>query len=208
MKQLHVRREVIERISKGGPDWRPEFKVFGIGLSRTGTTSLNRALQQLGYESAHCNYAGSFLGWPHFLYLDAATDIPCSAQFESLYHTFEKSKFIYTVRDVDSWRRSIVDHTGTKRPSEWDHKRHLQLEKFQTLVRRLQAWESLYRKHDSWEEAYHAFDNRVKRFFENKPEGRFLEMKITDGDGWEKLCSFLEHEVPDRPFPHVNASRE
>jgi hypothetical protein len=29
-------------------------------------------------------------------------------------------------------------------------------------------------------------------------------MNFEEGDAWEKLCSFLGHEIPDRPFPHAN----
>lgn len=34
------------------PDFK-ESKVFEVGLTRTGTTSLTRALQILGYQAAH-----------------------------------------------------------------------------------------------------------------------------------------------------------
>ena len=72
------------------------------------------------------------------------------------------------------------------------------------LIRKVQTRECLYAQHNTWEDAYRAFDRRVRRFFEDKPNDRFLEMGITGGDGWEPLCSFLGHEVPDRSFPHRN----
>ena len=31
-----------------------------------------------------------------------------------------------------------------------------------------------------------------------------LVFDLPKGDGWEKLCGFLGHEVPDKPFPHAN----
>lgn len=34
------------------------------------------------------------------------------------------------------------------------------------------------------------------------PRERLLEWSVQDG--WEPLCEFLEKEVPDEPFPHVN----
>src|SRR5207237_3908 len=51
-----------------GPD---VVKVFGIGLSRTGTTSLTRALELLGYRAKHYPTAES-----HFEEYDALTDTP------------------------------------------------------------------------------------------------------------------------------------
>jgi hypothetical protein len=29
-------------------------------------------------------------------------------------------------------------------------------------------------------------------------------MNICDGEGWEKLCSFLNKPIPDVPFPKEN----
>lgn len=43
----------------------------------------------------------------------------------------------------------------------------------------------------------------VKEFV---PKGKLLEYTL--GSGWEPLCEFLECEVPDMPFPHVNESEE
>ena len=36
------------------------------------------------------------------------------------------------------------------------------------------------------------------------PKERFLEWKVEEG--WEPLCKFLDKDVPDEPFPHVNRS--
>jgi hypothetical protein len=187
--------------------------VFGIGLSKTGTTSLNYALQHLGYNSLHWRREGKVLGWPEFLFADAATDAPCCVQFESLYHTFDESKFIYTVRDVEDWKQSIIQHyAGKERPSELrrEGERRWLPEgaqwRFYSSIRKITIHECLYAQHDSWEEAYQAFDHRVRTFFEDKPDDRFLEMRIPEGDGWDLLCSFLGHQVPDSPFPHQNKS--
>jgi len=210
-RRASFRQEMIERIRENEDSWTSGPKVFGIGLSKTGTTSLHVALEQLGYNSYHwtSDRTVRILGWPEFFRGDAATDTPCSAHFEALYHTFDESKFIYTVRDIGSWKQSIIDHTGLERPSEWSPNVYMQSdlrpERFQSFTLRLQYWKSLYCGHDSWEEAYRAFDSRVERFFENKPNDCFLKMNITGDDGWESLCSFLGHESPDRPFPHANA---
>lgn len=31
-----------------------------------------------------------------------------------------------------------------------------------------------------------------------------LVLRITEGEGWRELCPFLDQEVPEAPFPHVN----
>ena len=29
-------------------------------------------------------------------------------------------------------------------------------------------------------------------------------MNITQGDGWDKLCPYLNKDIPDTAFPHSN----
>jgi hypothetical protein len=31
-----------------------------------------------------------------------------------------------------------------------------------------------------------------------------LVFDLPRGDGWEELCAFLGHPIPDEPFPHAN----
>ena len=33
-------------------------------------------------------------------------------------------------------------------------------------------------------------------------------MKMEDGLGWEKICTFLGKDVPDVPYPHSNTPKE
>ncbi|MCS3953196.1 sulfotransferase family protein [Salinibacter ruber] len=210
-KQSYLRDEVKQRyVGTSVSKVKPQPKVFGIGLSKTGTSSLNEALVRLGYDSLHWTHRGQrVLGWPEFFYAEAATDTPCSAQFEALYHTFEHSKFIYTVRDIENWKASIREHFGMGSPREfrelWTEKRFWEGNfgwRWYNSLRWTQIHECLYAQHDTWETAYQAFDKRVRRFFEDKPSRRFLVMNIPGGDGWDKLCPFLSQDVPNEPFPH------
>ena len=54
--------------------------VWGIGLTRTGTTSLNRALQILGYAAVHYPTIYTLLHEP----LEAATDEPVAVTYKYL----------------------------------------------------------------------------------------------------------------------------
>ena len=149
------------------------------------------------------------MGWPDFQDAEAATDTPCSSQFEALYHTFEESKFIYTTRAVESWKSSIKKYLNVETPPElrkltakesyWNSDNNWAT---YNNIRKAQIHECLYAQHDSWEAAYWSFDDRVRRFFEDKPDHRFLEMNIVDGEGWDVLCPFLNLAPPERPFPH------
>jgi len=189
------------------PDFNAE-KVFGIGLSRTGTSSLNAALQILGYQSIHWMNPATrdLIHQQDFLLFDAFTDICVSHQFEWLYYTYPNSKFIMSTRPVQSWSKSVNDHYlyqhGTNGPralSAASNKR-----RFRNLGGQMEA--NLYAHHESWPEAHAAFTKRVHAFFKDKPENRFLEMAIVAGEGWEKLCPFLERPMPKAEFPNLNSS--
>jgi len=215
-KQSYLREAVKRRfVNSTAETVKPGAKVFGIGLSKTGTTSLNRALTMLGYDALHWTRNGQrVLGWPEFFYAEAATDTPCSAQFEALCHTFEDSKFIYTVRDTTDWTQSIKEHFGMESPRKfrklWKEEEFWEGNfgwRWQNSLRWIQVHEGLYAQHDTWEAAYDAFDNRVRRFFEEKADDRLLVMNIPNGDGWDALCPFLGHEIPDQDFPHAGRTR-
>jgi hypothetical protein len=46
----------------------------------------------------------------------------------------------------------------------------------------------------------------VRQFFADKPAGKLLELAICEGEGWEKLCPFLDVPVPAVPFPVKNTA--
>ena len=90
-----------------------QSKVFGIGLSKTGTTSLARALEILGYNTR--DYLGVTRYSPGDLTSidldevnanDAFTDTPIPSFYRELDKMYPGSKFILTVRDMDGWLKS------------------------------------------------------------------------------------------------------
>jgi len=85
-----------------------KVKIFGIGLPRTGTTSLHNALKSLGIKSKH---------FPFKLYTsfddkllgdyDLFVDSPIQLIYKLLDDKFPESKFILTTRSLDSWLESM-----------------------------------------------------------------------------------------------------
>ncbi|NIQ13131.1 MAG: hypothetical protein GTO02_01590, partial [Candidatus Dadabacteria bacterium] len=79
-------------------------KIFGIGLSRTGTTSLNKALEILGYKSIHWPSNNQILTdicdgrfkWDILQTYDALTDIHGAAFYREFDKEYLNSKFILT----------------------------------------------------------------------------------------------------------------
>ncbi len=188
------------------PDNKAE-KIIALGLSRTGTTSLNAALNQLGIHAIHwINPLTRAVIEPDDIPLfDGFTDISAAHDFEALYHAYPNAKFILTTRDPQSWERSVRAHYKANYGSEDLAELRLHALYSDKESRSSQVFWAIYGQHDSWQDAYQAHHQRVRSFFADKPCDRFLELAITEGQGFKELCRFLKMQAPERPFPNVNA---
>jgi len=170
-------------------------KVFGIGLTRTGTNSLTIAMHILGYRvkhaAAHIDEVRNY---------DFLSDIIISGRYKFLDYVYPESKFILTIRDTESWIESNRQH-GTRhgRRSKRDVRRiPLRRAENRFLVFGITYFdEQIYRKTQKifHEEVYNYFRNDLNRL---------LTLDICKGEGWEKLCPFLGREIPVGLFPHRN----
>ncbi len=191
-------------------------KVFGIGLSRTGTTSLHHALLSLGYKSYHWGVPeeNRMATLEDCYFCDALTDLTASFMFETLYHTFPDAKFIYTTRPLENWLPAIKKHNGLPSPVPLRIRLNRNSVVFNSTVPVAQhrttlfkaVHHNLYTGHDTWEDAFLAHDKRVKTFFADKPKDKFLEFDVQGaGHGWAELTSFLGRKKPEGvDFPHVS----
>lgn len=184
-------------------------KIFGIGLSRTGTSSLARALQRLGFLCAHFEnpLTNEVLREDDLFLFDAAVDTPISMRFETLYGMFPNARFVLTDRPFESWNRSLCAHFErwwgstdfcTLRESIMRGSRSGHGED----VARVHA--ALYFSHEGPREAHAAFHTRVERFFADKPAHKLLRLNAFAGQGWPELCGFLGRFLPDEPYPWLN----
>src|SRR3990170_494423 len=104
---------------------RMREKVFGIGLSKTGTSSLGCALEALGYRVSGPNKAllkqvraGDVTGViAHTSHYDAFEDFPHPLVFRELHqHYGRNAKFVLTIRSSgEAWYKSICEHARTSR---------------------------------------------------------------------------------------------
>jgi hypothetical protein len=185
-------------------------KVFGIGLSKTGTTSLHEALALLGYGSKHypiemltLDSGRLGINLHQVMEFDALTDTPIARFYKELDFAFPRAKFILTIRDMEGWLKScrrhfenwfhLLSHDAIKRQSVIKESRQLHIDLYDTL------------KFDEikFAEAYHRHLFAVKTYFKERTRD-FLIMNICNGDGWEHLCPFLGYAIPDKPFPWLN----
>jgi tetratricopeptide (TPR) repeat protein len=169
-KKLRPLKKIAKKYrSPGFPDFNAD-KVFGIGLSRTATSSLNLALRKLGYDSIHWLNPNTqtVISNQDFVLFDGFTDIPVSYQFEELYSAFPNSKFIYTSRSRDSWISSVSSHyknaRGIDSPTQLSQPNIAQ--RFNGTAQPVE-W-NLYTQHESWDAAFDHFQGRVNRFFSNQ----------------------------------------
>lgn len=185
-------------------------RVFGIGLSKTGTTSLTRALEILGYRTNHFPYSALRyesgrlrLDLDRLRQWDAATDSPVALFYRRLEESFPKARFILTQRDIDTWIDSCsYNHVW---PGDYVSNKGIRLvphiRKILCLHRNVYGAERFHP--ETFRVAYENHRDAVIQHFQRK--GRdLLVIDICAGEGWDRLCDFLGTPVPDVAFPHEN----
>lgn len=168
-------------------------KIFCIGLSKTGTTSLHAALIRLGFTSVHYPMTLEQIDG-----CDAASDIPVASDFENLDNIYPGSKFIFTVRSLEEWLKSCENHFNHSSIDTFS----LEVKNFY-LEQRLKTYNSTIYIPLLFQQAYQKHEERVLKYFAKRTKD-LLTLNITNGEGWEKLCSFLGCPIPNEPFPHEN----
>lgn len=168
-------------------------KIFCIGFQKTGTTSLKKALKILGYKCY------KEFNWKSYWILrskkyveklkksnyDAFVDFPINSGelYKRIDVSIPKSKFILTVRDPESLKKSYQNYY---KHAPWTRKFN--------ITPQIAIKSSKDR------------DKEIMRYFEDK-KSQLLVMNVINGDGWEKLCYFLDKPIPKKPFPHKNKGR-
>jgi hypothetical protein len=203
-------------------------KVFCIGRNKTGTTSLEQALKQLGYSFSPQHLGEKLLeDWVRRDFsriidlaakADSGQDIPYSLPytFQALDAAFPGSKFILTLRDSpEDWYESLVRfhakimNCGDRRPNAEDLKRY----HYHYAGYLYDAQRMIYGVND--EELYdpelyirhyvlHAWN--VTDYFRYRPQ-QLLVLNLGDADAMPRLCEFLGRPFEGQTMPHLNTSR-
>jgi hypothetical protein len=189
----------------------PDFatpRVYGIGLTKTATSSLAAALETLGYLQAHFTnpFTHEIIAEDDFPLFDAVTDTPAALRFETLARMYPNAKFILTERPVEAWAHSFEQHfqrsDGGYANFRAKAARPGQL-RYGADLARLHA--GLYFPHPTPQAAYAAHTAHVEAFFANRP-GQLLRHNAFTGDAWPQLCAFLDKPMPPTPYPWRNRS--
>lgn len=194
------------------------LKVIGSGLGRTGTKSLQSALNMIG--SGPCHHMAEVWAHPQSmqLWIDAANgapvwdeifanyrsavDYPTAAYWEVLSERYPDARVIHTTRDPDAWFEStqatIFADDG---PVETAIRSGgLTGEFFSSFLEDL-----LPHLHDRefLLDFYNCHNDAVKSKI---PPERLLVYEATQG--WEPLCKFLGVPLPDDSYPSENTRAE
>jgi|SRR5215472_2099048 len=182
-------------------------RVFGVGLHKTATTSLCKALRILGFEAGHWENAH----WAKAIYNEMTTDgrsptlerhyalcdLPISVLFRELDRGYPGSKFILTVRSADAWLESVRRHwshehnpyRGAWNADPFTHRMH-------KIVYGQKGFEP-----QLFIERYRRHNLEVAEHFKDRPDD-LLVLEMEQPRLWEKLCGFLGCPVPGVPYPN------
>ena len=180
-------------------------KVVGIGLPKTGTTSLGYCFRRFGFK--HQTYDmdlalkvkrnqieevlreaekhESFEDWPWFML------------YKEFDLRFPNTKFVLTLRkDTATYVRSLQGHheregirnAGWVKPHWWDE---------------VQGQEPATWDYEKSAKRYERHNRAVLEYFDGRAGKDLLVVCWENGDGWEALSRFLGKRAPDEPFPHL-----
>lgn len=181
-------------------------RVFCVGMNKTGTSTMRHCFEILDLvpiaspstRSVHDRAAIKKFHSDHDYQelievarnYKAFEDRPWNMweAYRHLDQHFPDSLFILTVRNTETWWTSIENWVASIKPHMLDrYKTHLRCNDFDK---------------DAMIESYQRHNTEVIDYFHGTE--KLLVMNFEKGDGWEKLCKFLDKPIPKYPFPHAN----
>jgi len=191
------------------------LKVVGSGLGRTGTKSLQTALNMLGFGP--CHHMVEVFAKPESmaLWIEAAAgrpdwnaifngynsmvDYPGASYWRQLAEYYPDAKVLHSERDPDKWfdstQATIFEPGSMATRSEGPMAPFFNsvISPFRANIHDRAYMTDYFRRHNE----------EVKRAI---PPERLLVYEA--GQGWEPLCRFLGVPVPDAPYPSENSRAE
>ncbi|WP_163510675.1 sulfotransferase family protein [Fodinicola acaciae] len=198
------------------------MKVIGAGFPRTGTSTQQAVLNQLGFGPCYhmrevMENPGHAAGWvdaisgrPYDLAellagYQSTTDAPGCFFWRELLAANPDAKVLLSVRDADKWYQSMITTVLNpelfakmgdiaKRDPEMADRRRLPETMFDKVF-------GASRDKDHLIEIYQRHNADVRA---EVPADQLLVYEVKQG--WGPLCEFLGVPVPDEPYPHLNDS--
>ena len=182
-------------------------KVFGIGLEKTKRLTLRKALDMLGIDSFRYSeskhqlekLSRGELDMSLLDFYDGSVDLGIVPHYKELDEKFENARFILTVRKTKRWNNQIKAHW--RRTAEKEEVGLGGQSKQKAIIREKVYGVTTYQSEELIR-AYNRHYEDVINHFSDRPH-KLLVMDIAGGDGWQKLCQFLEIPIPNTQFPYI-----
>lgn len=184
-------------------------KIFCIGSNKTGTTSLTECLKILGYSVCPENIffkktkyfedvqKGNYNSVLEFVKkYDDFEDRPWNHTdfYRILDSEFPDSKFILTVRNEKNWINSY---------KRWSNKINLQNQPFYKIISQICYGVDDFLSHENlMVKKFVERNQEIKKYFLNTD--KLLVIDIEEEPNWKSICYFLNKEIPNINFPHLN----
>lgn len=199
------------------------LSIIGAGFGRTGTQSLQRAIEMLGFGPCHHMYEvrrnprltalwqsiadGAPPDWDVvFDGYESTVDWPSAAYWRELAAHYPKARIILSLRDPAQWYDSMVQTIVPSATLGTEADPDPQGRAGSALIRKV-VLDGVF------EGRIADRDFAIRRFASHRNEvtatidpDRLLLMDVRDG--WEPLCRFLGVPVPTGPFPSGNSVSE
>ena len=210
------------------------IQVIGAGFGRTGTKSLQLALEQLGFGKCYhmemlLRNPGGIQYWNeadktgntdwNSLFKDeyhSIVDFPGSIYYQQLANYYPEAKVVLTVRDPEKWYESVRKTIFAFDPGIGLKLKMLLMLPFSSTARNLfkvilhndsVIWKKLFNgKFKDKAYAIQRYQEHIEEVKRNIPANRLLVYEVKEG--WEPLCQFLNKPVPDTPFPNTNKGED
>ena len=199
------------------------LKIIGAGFGRTGTTSLQVALEELlggkcyhmkevMLEPAHLNAWHEFavgkkssMNW-EWLFADyvATVDCPVCIYYQELMEVFPEAKVILTVRDPQLWWKSFNRLMSTVNKARLLCFLVPKLRKIAQFTDKI-IIQNVFGGRLEKEHCMQVFEKHNQTVRHVVPKDRLLEYDVRQG--WGPLCQFLQVPIPEKPFPHLNVGK-
>jgi hypothetical protein len=184
-------------------------KVFCIGLGKTGTTSLAKALEYMGFHVGRrqiifkqhlpsvelidsiksSRYDKIFKILPFF---DAFVDNPWPLLYKELASREPQAKFILTTREEESWLKSVLTYFGNS---------HSEFRKLVYGESSPKSNETLYLNR------YRKHNQEVIEYFNSLPN-RLLVLPLEEQGKWQLIANFLGTNAPNIDYPITNKTNK
>eukprot|EP01084_Bolivina_argentea_P258075 434928_1 len=218
--------KIIIMTEKKTGEW--DLKIIVAGISRSGTTSLGRALNILGYgpiwhmtlvpftkllkvswwidkwEKVQNNEYVDYDEFFSMVNCNVAMDVPTCQCWQQLYSYYPNAKIIICIRDdFDRWKKSfqmVADYTMNSKI--------ITVSMYVFGAKWIKWLRNVYMPPE-----YKRYDFKTKDDYMNHVkeikhkvgnDNNVFVLNVSEQKGWKQLCEFLNKPIPECSYPYAN----